>query len=454
MTDRLARLYDEVDAHAEEHIETLRSYVRRPSRTGELEELAVFAEEFVAELQASGWEAEAAKVDDLAAVIYARIPAPPGGKTLLLYSHYDVISPEPVAEWNYPPFGATRLDGKIYGRGSSDAKANLLSLLKGIQTIKDVEGSLPCGFVLVVDGEEERGSGNLPTFIERYRHEFNADAALSFDGSIDRRDIPKIGLGTAGMLFVEMSCEVPTGLELHSALARLCPNPAWRLSWALASIKDADENVLIEGFNDDLVPPTEADRKLMAAMDWDDEALLSESGIDEFLTGVRGQDALERLLYQPGLAICGLQSGFQGDGPKAAIPSKAVAKLEFRIVPNQTPELVHQQLRAHLDRHGFDDIKLNVLSTVETSKTEPDADIVDACVAAAKHLYGGSLLKPTEEYAGRQGAWLGAMLDIPGVQTGVASPGSRQHAADEFVAERHFLAGIKYAIGIFMEYAK
>jgi acetylornithine deacetylase/succinyl-diaminopimelate desuccinylase-like protein len=454
MSERLARLHADVDSRAEEHIETLRGYVQRPSRTGYLDELSDFATEFVAELRAAGWEADAVPLDDLAPVIHARIPAPPGGKTLLLYSHYDVITPEPESEWTYPPFDATRVDGKIVGRGSSDAKANLLSLLKGIETIKRVEGSLPCGFVLVVDGEEERGSGNLPTFIERYRDEFGADAALSFDGSIDVREIPKIGLGTAGMLFVELEVSVPSGREIHSALARLYPNPAWRLSWALASIKDADERVQLEGFYDDIVPPTDEDRRLMAAMPWDDVSMRDEAKIDHFLTGVTGLDALERLLYQPGLAICGLESGFLGVGPKASIPSRAVAKLEFRIVPNQTPEGVLEQLRTHLAKHGFDDVEIRVHSTVETAKTEPGADIVDACVRAGNELYGGSLLKPTEEYAGRQGAWLGEMLGIPGVQTGVGSPGSRQHASDEFVMERHYLLGIKYAIGIFTEYTQ
>jgi acetylornithine deacetylase/succinyl-diaminopimelate desuccinylase-like protein len=454
MSDRLERLHADVDARAEEHIETLRSYVQRPSRTGYLDELAGFAAEFVDELRASGWEADAVPLDGLAAVIHARIPAPPGGKTLLIYSHYDVITPEPVDEWTYPPFDATRVDGRIVGRGSSDAKANLLSLLKGIETIKRVEGGLPCGFVLVVDGEEERGSNNLPTFIEKFGPELGVDAALSFDGSIDVREIPKLGLGTAGMLYVELVASVPSGREIHAALQRLYPNPAWRLSWALASIKDSNEVVQLEGFYDDIVPPTDQDRELMAAMPWDDESMREEAQIDQFLTGVTGQAALERLLYQPGLTICGLQSGFQGEGPKASIPARALAKLEFRIVPNQTPEAVHEQLRTHLDKHGFDDIELRVSSSFGPAKTDPDADIVRACVRAAEALYGGYLLKPTEEYAGLQGAWLGEVLGIPGVQTGVGSPGSRQHASDEFVQERHYLAGIKYAIGIFTEYAQ
>jgi acetylornithine deacetylase/succinyl-diaminopimelate desuccinylase-like protein len=264
--------------------------------------------------------------------------------------------------------------------------------------------------------------------------------------------VPKIGLGTSGMLYVELTA---TGArhELHSAGARLFVNPAWRLVWALAAIKDADERVLIEGFNEDIAPPSEQDRALMAAMPWDDAAQLREAGLDAFLTGVRGLPAVERLLFQPGLAICGIRSGFAGTGMKAVIPDRATAKLEFRIVPNQTPEGVLGQLRRHLDRRGFGDVAIEVLATVETAKTDPDAAIVNATVEAARRLYGPPVLKPTEEYAGRQGAWLGRRLGMPGVQTGIGPPGFRGHATDEFVTEEHFVRGIKFAAEILARFS-
>jgi acetylornithine deacetylase/succinyl-diaminopimelate desuccinylase-like protein len=225
-------------------------------------------------------------------------------------------------------------------------------------------------------------------------------------------------------------------------------NPAWRLTWALAAIKGPDERVLIPGFYDDIVPPTDLDRRLMAAMPWDDARQLAEAGLPEFLTGVRGIDAIERLLFTPGLALCGFQSGFAGEGPKAIIPNRAVAKLEFRIVPNQTPEGVLEQLRTHLDKQGFGDVEIRTLATVETAKTDGDAAIVTAALDAARELYGEPMLKPTEEYAGRQGAWLGTRLGIPGVQTGVGPPGFRGHATDEFVTVEHFIKGIKFGAGI------
>jgi acetylornithine deacetylase/succinyl-diaminopimelate desuccinylase-like protein len=288
--------------------------------------------------------------------------------------------------------------------------------------------------------------------VDGNRERLRADAALSFDGGIDASGVPKIGLGCSGMLYVELEVR-GAKKELHSAGARLYMNPAWRLTWALASIKGPDEQVLIDGFYDDIVPPTEQDEELMAAMPWNDQRQLDEAGLPSFLTGVRGVDAVRRALFQPGLAICGISSGFSGEGPKAVIPNRAVGKLEFRIVPNQTPEGVLDQLRRHLDRHGFEDVALQTLATVETSKTAPQAAIVAATLEAARELYGEPLLKPTEEYAGRQGAWLGSRLGIPGVQTGVGPPGFRGHATDEFVTVEHFVKGIKFAAAILDNFA-
>jgi len=451
-TTSLDAVYSYVDEHAERFIEDLRGLIRQPSRTGFLDEVRACAA-YLRELgRAAHWSAEVIEVDELAPFVLLERAAPPGAPTLLLYSHYDVISPEPIDKWTYPPFAAERVDGRIIGRGATDAKANVLALIKAVETLVTVRGEAPVGLKLILEGEEERGSANLPTFMERFRERLAADAALSFDGGIDASGVPKIGLGTSGMLYVELEVS-GAKKELHSAGARLYLNPAWRLTWALASIKGPDERVLLDGFYDNLEPPTEEDEQLMAAMPWNDQRQLDDAGLPGFLTGVRGLEAVRRLLFQPGLAICGLTSGFSGEGPKAVIPTHASAKLEFRIVPDQTPEGVLAQLRGHLDRHGFEDVEIRTLATVETAKTAPRAAIVSAVVDAARSLYGEPMLKPTEEFAGRQGAWLGTVMGIPGVQTGVGPPGARGHATDEFVTVEHYVKGVKFAATILDNYA-
>jgi acetylornithine deacetylase/succinyl-diaminopimelate desuccinylase-like protein len=454
MTATVDELREHVAAHFPAHVDLLCDLVRRPSRTGHLDEVGPFADRLVEVLREAGAaDAEAVRVDDGAPVVFAEWPGPPGAPTVTLYSHYDVIAIEPLDAWTYPPFGATRVDGRIYGRGTTDAKGNLLSLIAAVKTFLAVRGELPCGVRLVGDGEEEAGSNNLPRFVDAYADRIAADAVLSFDGGIDPSGVPKIGLGTSGMLYVELRC-AGARHELHSARSRLFANPAWRIAWALACLKDADERILIDGFADDVRPPTDRDRALMAAMAWNDDVWLRDAGVERFLTGVSGPDAVERLLFQPSLAICGLAAGFIGDGPKAVIPATATAKLEFRIVPDQTPQTVLAQLRAHLDRNGFADVEVVTLAAVETAKTDPDSAIVTATVQAAQALYGGCVLKPTEEYAGRQGAWLGQRLGVPGVQTGIGPVGFRGHAADEFVTEEHFALGIRYALDILDRFVK
>jgi acetylornithine deacetylase/succinyl-diaminopimelate desuccinylase-like protein len=293
---------------------------------------------------------------------------------------------------------------------------------------------------LILDGEEERGSSNLPLFVDRYRERLQADGVVSFDGGLDITGVPSVNLGCSGMLYVELECR-GARKELHSASARLFLNPAWRLTWALASIKDADERVLIDGFYDDIVPPSEREREMIRAMPWSDERQLEDAGLPEFLTGVRGP------------AAGGLSAGFSGEGPKSVIPSSATAKLEFRIVRNQRPDRVLEQLRAHLDRHGFADVTIRTLAEVEVSQTDPDSELGKLVIAGARSLYGEPLVKPSTEKAGRQGSWLGTRLNMPGISTGMGPPGWRGHSTDEFCTDEHLIKGIKWAAMIFDGFA-
>ena len=426
--------------------------MRHPSETGRLAEQQACAAYLVALANGAGWSAEAIAVDDLAPIVYATCPGPPEGKRVLLYSHYDVVPAGPPDAWSHPPYAAARIDGRIVGRGTTDAKANALALVKSVESFVRTRGRPPCAAVLILDGEEERGSPNLEAFVDRHRDRLGADAALSFDGAIDPRGVPKIGLGTSGMLYVELAAAgAPT--ELHSAGGRLFPNPAWRLIWALASLKGPDERIRIDGFVDDIVQPTPRDRDLLRAIPWDDGLAMREAGLERFVLGLRGDAALERLLFQPCATVCGVFSGYTGDGPKGVIPNQATAKLEFRLVPAQTPHRVLELLRSHLDRHGFRDVGVRTLATVETAKSDPDSEIALAAAAAARALYGEPIVKPNEEYAGRQGVWLGNRLGMPGVGTGIGSPGHRGHATNEFVTVEHYLRGIKFAAAILEHYA-
>jgi len=171
----LADLHAYVDANAEGFLEELCDFVRQPSQTGLLENVRAGARYTKALAERSGWQAEVVEVGELAPIVVAERPGPPGSKTLLLCSHYDVISPEPVDQWTYPPYSATR----IYGRGATDAKANVLSFLKAGQSFGATRGTPPVSLKLILEGEEERGNGNLHEFMDRQAGRLQADAAVS-----------------------------------------------------------------------------------------------------------------------------------------------------------------------------------------------------------------------------------------------------------------------------------
>lgn len=447
-----AAVYAYVDAYAERFVDRLCELVRQPSQVGHLAEQEACAGVLARLARESGWTPEVVKVDAFAPVVLARHPGA-GPRRLVLYSHYDVVPTGPEDAWSVPPFSAARRGDQIIGRGTTDAKGNLLALVFAAEALAAVHGRPPCDLVLVADGEEEQGSPNLEAFLDQSRPALAADAVLSFDGAIDPSGVPKVGLGTSGMVYLEL--EVTTAArDLHAAGGRLYPNAAWRLIWALASLKGPDERVLIDGFDADVAPPTAADRALLLALHWDDTLQLREAGLDGFVLGLRGTVALERLLFAPAVTVCGLTAGYEGPGMLSIVPHRARAKLEFRIVADQTPGRVLDLVRAHLARHGFGDVRVSVLATVDAAKTDPDSAIVHAVKAAADELYGPPIVKPTEEYAGRQGVWLGNRLGVPGVGTGIGPPGHRGHAPDEFVTVEHFIRGVKFAAGIIDHYGQ
>jgi acetylornithine deacetylase/succinyl-diaminopimelate desuccinylase-like protein len=450
----LSQALEAAGSEAAANLRRLRDWIRQPSCTGDPEQVRQFAGYVTDDLTGHGWQVEHIDIgveEEHPPFILARLN-PAADRTLLLYSHYDVVPVEPLGDWQFPPFSAEQVGERIYGRGSSDAKGNVLSLAIAAEILTRLHGQPPCGIALILEGEEESGSKHLPAAIAALHRTLRPDAVLSFDGGMHWSGVPKIGFGTSGMALIELTCRNGGG-DLHAANGRIIPNPAWKLVWALAAIKDATEQVLVPGFDEDIVPPTACDRELMDAMPWNDESLLSEAGVPGFVAGLSGRAALERLLYSPGLTICGLSSGYVGAAGKAVIPNQATARLEIRIVQGQTPEKVLAQIRRHLDNLGLADVSLELLSSVVTAQSNPFSDIAAAVIDSARELYGGAVVKPTEEYAGLQGAWLGQEFDVPGVQTGVGPVRFNGHAANEFITEHAFVTGIRFATSIMTRYA-
>lgn len=443
----LSAAYRYVDDNADSMVADLQRVIRQPSISSANIGVRDCAEILVEMMGSVGISAQVMDTNGLP-VVYGHIESDrPGAPTLVIYNHYDVQPADPESDWESPPFEARLVNGKIIGRGATDAKGNLVSHIEAVRTLR-ATGGLPINVKFLFDGEEESGSPSLPAFVDGHKDLLAADAALSFDGGFDAGDTPRINLGSSGLLFIQMRARGGSK-DLHSARARLVPNPAWKLVWALASMKQPDGRITIDGFYDAIRPPSTLERQLLEQAGWDDEAHKQDLGVDEFLGGVSGVDALQQLLFTPTCNIAGFASGYVGEGNKTLLPSTATVNVDFRLVADQDPVDILQKVRQHLDSHGFSDIEVEGESGIEPSRTAADSPFAKLVVEAARQVYQREpSLRPTGDASGRQGVWLAGKLGIPGAGTGIGPPDWRGHAANEFMTVDHYLNGIKYAATI------
>jgi acetylornithine deacetylase/succinyl-diaminopimelate desuccinylase-like protein len=374
-------------------------------------------------------------------------------QTLLFYGHYDVQPPEPLEEWKSDPFEAELKNGKIFARGASDSKNNVMALVKMVEAYRNTNSELPVNLKFFFEGEEEIGSPHLPHFVEENRLKLKADADVCFDGGIDETGRPEVVLGVKGILYVELHASGPK-VDLHSSLAPLAPNPAWRIIWALGSIKQGDEKIRIDGWYDRVHKPTPAELELLRKMPFDEERNKSEMGLSSFLLERRGFEALRVLLYEPTCNVCGFITGYTAKGSKTVLPSKAMAKLDFRLVYDQNPEDLLKKLEVHLRKHNFRDIEVVKLNSVEPSKTPIDAPIARAVISAAKQVFKNEAsVSPTAAGSGPDYLFT-KRLGLNSVWAGCASAFSHAHAPNEFEVVEDFFRGIEYAGTIVENFAR
>ncbi len=361
-------------------------------------------------------------------------------RTLLFYNHYDVQPPEPLDLWTTPPYEPTIRDGALYARGAKDDKGELVARLAAMDAVRNAhDGELPCGVIFVVEGEEEIGSPYIAQFVQEHLDLLACHGAIWEEGQISRQG-PLDLLGRRGIVGFELEAET-MHMDAHSGNAHLLPSAAWRLAWALASLKDENERILIPGFYEDALPPTEQDRQIVEAYPKYDEYLqsqLEQFGLSEFLRGVTGIEA-GLAIFQPTCNIQGITTGYQGPGIKTVIPAKASAKLDFRLVPWMDPDDIEQKLRAHLVEQGFADIKVTRLGAMWPARVSPDDPLVKLSSQTAKEVYGReTILWPMTGGSSPVYAFQKPLGNIPVISPGVGYWNSRTHAPDEHVRIEDF----------------
>lgn len=376
-------------------------------------------------------------------------------KTLLFYNHYDVQPAEPLELWQSPPFEPTLRDGHLYARGVSDDKGHLVSRLFAIDALLADEGELPCNIKFIVEGEEETSSLHLGDYVAGHVEQLQSDACVWEFGGVDYRDVPMQYLGLRGICYVELSVET-ANQDVHSGLGgSIFHNAAWRLVWALNTLKWPDERIRIPGFYDAVRLPSERDRALMEALPETSAEYRQRYGLSGFLHGLQGGVELRLAeVFQPTCTICGLTSGYQGPGSKTVLPARASAKVDFRLVPDQTPDEVLRLLRAHLDAEGFADVKIHLWGGDTPARTDPDDPFVRLVVEAAREVYGVPMdVVPMTGGSGPNHMFIEA-LGVPVVTAGIGHPGAQVHAPNENIRLDLYLKGARHIARILTDFSQ
>jgi acetylornithine deacetylase/succinyl-diaminopimelate desuccinylase-like protein len=442
-------------ANRDRFIDELRQFIAQPSVAADGRGIQPMADLLSARLHKLGATvSQFPLADGGSPVVYAELPGK-SSVTLMIYNHYDVQPEVPLDLWNSPPFELTLRDGILYGRGTSDDKGELLARIQAVEAWQATQGELPCRIRWVVEGEEEISSVHLPAWADQHRDMLAADGLLWEGGGYDAKGRHTMAVGCKGIAYFELHADGPK-IDVHSSTAPIVPNPAWRLVWALNTLKDADDNILIDNYADHVVTPSS---ELLAAIDAlpkDDLPLDRERwGLTNWLRGMDDATAQRRLYTEPTVTICGIESGYTLPGAKTVLPAHAFAKVDCRLVPNLTPHLVQELLRAHLDRRGFNDIEIKLLGGEEPADSALDSRMVRAVVAAAQATWGAvPIVMP--RFAGSGPMYpLSTKLGIPVVSAGGTwHPDARAHSPNENILERDYFDAMRFTAALMDRFAR
>jgi acetylornithine deacetylase/succinyl-diaminopimelate desuccinylase-like protein len=387
-------------------------------------------------------------------IVLGKTPRDPSKKTVLIYGHYDVQPPEPLELWTSPPFDPEIRDGKIYGRGASDNKGQILAHILGVGEAL-AEGPLPVNVIFLIEGEEEVGSGHLAEFLEKHRAELACDAIAISDTGMAADGYPTLSYALRGIAAMEVRVFGPSH-DLHSGIyGGAVANPATAAARLIASLHDSKGRVAIEGFYDDVQPMQDWEREASAESPVSDQAIAEQAGVSE-LWGEPGYSSVERIGARPTAEINGIGSGYQGEGSKTVLPAEAFFKVTFRLVANQNPEMVLKQARRHFEKYKPPGVRLEIIDGHGGEPFFLDPKSVQG-VAACRALEEVFSKKPALTREGGSIPILADFLKIlghPALLLALASPDCRAHSPNENFPVENFLAGIRLNKALLQELAR
>ena len=365
-----------------------------------------------------------------------------GRRKLLLYEHYDVQPVDPIDLWSTPPFEPAERDGRIFARGVADDKADVMARIHALETLKQL-GDVPVTLRFLIEGEEEIGSKTFERIAREHAAKLRADGCLWESGtSFDDAGRPTLQFGCRGLVYVTLRVK-QLDYDQHSGFASIYPSAAMYLVGALASLRDQDMNIMIDGFYDKVVKPTEADRRMMATIDPEVEKRRKLVGFEKLVREPKPDQVIEQMLFLPTCNIAGIMTGYQGPGSKTVLPAEATAKLDFRLIPNQDPDEVLEQLRAHLDRHGFEKVEIVAGEGEKPARSDPSSPVAKTVIDCVREMHGEPVLWPFMPATGPMYPVV-SDLGIPTVlPVGVGRPDNRIHAPNENIRTEDYLNTVR-----------
>src|SRR6516165_6808415 len=322
-------------------------------------------------------------------IVWARNEHQPGRATVLIYGHYDVQPPEPLELWDSPPFEPVLKNGYVFARGATDYKGQILAHILGIQETLEEHRELPVNLHLVIEGEEEIGSGNLGPFLSEHRDSLKCDVAVISDPGMIARCVPTMSYGLRGVTALELKVTGPK-MDLHSGVfGGAVENPITALAQLLATLHDREGRVAIAGFYDRVKPLEDWEREAWRKLPVDgDKLVLGETGVPE-LFGEAGYNSYERIWARPTAEINGIGGGYQGKGTKTVIASHAMAKLTVRLVPEQHGEEILKLAEGHLRKNLPKGVTMEITTghSGPWYLTDPHSSLGDAAQRALSEAF-------------------------------------------------------------------
>ena len=421
-----------IDSHMENLISDLQTLIRQPSVSAKNEGIEECAKLVKKLLEKSGVKSEILRLKKgVAPVVYGEIKSKQNpSKTLMFYNHYDVQPAEPFDLWDYPPFSATRKGNKIFGRGATDDKGELITRIKAVESSLKTTGDVPCNIKFVIEGEEETGSAHIEEYLKKYKKKFSCDGVIWEFGYVDAKNRPIIGLGMKGLLFVELSVKESIR-DAHSSLAVLVKNPAWRLIEAVKTLRDSSGKILIKDWYKDVTPFSKTDLEIIKNEPFDEKSFKKEFGISSFVGNKKGMEAKKALVGGATCNIAGFVSGYTGEGAKTVLPGEALVKIDFRLIPKMVPKKQVARLKKHLKEKGFSDVKVKVFHGEAAARTNSSEPFVKQVKNAADASFGKSILNVSNAGTGPMYPFVD-ILKAPCISIGSTYMFSRIHSPNEF----------------------